>query len=268
MITLKIGGADYRIKRNTLAITNTLGGRSTCEFSIDNPDGTITAPAVGQSVLVKDGSCTIFAGSIESVEALRYPGTLAGLWRVSCVDNHRILDRRVTRRHSWQSKRAGEILTEICTTCLRGEGVGLDFIQQGPVIESFEIDHATVAEAIQRLAETAKMHWRIDHQRQIRFFAPESYAAPFELAPASRNFTGLSLKSSREQYANRILAKVGRYVRDPQTARFDAQGRTGEGEEPQDWLKPDGSRKRWAVTYPVHAQPTVRVNGVQKSVGK
>lgn len=265
--SLLIGGAPYRWKRGTLNIVETLGGRSTCEFSIDNPDGSITAPQVGQSVLIKDGTYTIFAGSIESVEALRYPGTLAGLWRISCVDHHRILDRRITGQQSWQGVRAGDIVTGICTGYLEGEGVGIDFVQQGPVIERFEIDHATVAEALQKLAELAGMVWYIDYGRQLRFFAPNSYACPFELEPDSRNFQNLALRTTREQYANRIIAKIGQFVRDPQTARFDANGRTGEGEEPLDWMKPDGSRKRWAVTYPVHAAPTVRVNGSPRVVG-
>ncbi|GIU76772.1 MAG: hypothetical protein KatS3mg005_0010 [Bryobacteraceae bacterium] len=265
--SLLIGGAPYSWKQGTLNIVETLGGRSTCEFSIDNPDGSITAPQVGQSVLVKDGAYTIFAGSIETVEAVRYPGTYAGLWRVSCVDHHRILDRRITGLKSWQSTRAGDIVTEICTTYLGGEAVGLDFIQQGPIVERFEIDHATIAEALQKLAEVAGMVWYIDYGRQLRFFTPNSYACPFELEPDSTNFEDLVLRSTREQYANRIIAKIGQYVRDPQTARFDAQGRTGDGEEPLDWMKPDGSRKRWAVTFPVHAAPTVRVNGVSRTVG-
>lgn len=265
--SLLIGGAPYNWKQGTLNIVETLGGRSTCEFSIDNPDGSITAPQVGQSVLVKDGAYTIFAGSIETVEAVRYPGTFAGLWRVSCVDHHRILDRRVTGQKSWQSTRAGDIVTEICTTYLGGEAVGIDFIQQGPVVERFEIDHATIAEALQQLAEVAGMVWYIDYGRQLRFFAPNAYACPFELEPASTNFEDLVLRSTREQYANRIIAKIGQFVRDPQTARFDAQGRSGDGEEPLDWMKPDGSRKRWAVTYPVHAAPTVKVNGAARTVG-
>ncbi len=265
--SLLIAGAPYSWKAGTLNIVETLGGRSTCEFSIDNPDGTITAPRVGQSVIVKDGAHTIFAGSIETVEAVRYPATFAGLWRVSCVDHHRILDRRITGQRSWQSARAGEIVTDICTTYLGGEGVGVEFIQQGPVIERFEIDHATIAEALQRLAELANMIWYVDYGRQLRFFVPNSYACPFELEPDSRNFGNLVLRSTREQYANRIIAKIGQFVRDPQTARFDAQGRSGDGEEPLDWMKPDGARKRWAVTYPVHARPTVRVNGAERTVG-
>lgn len=265
--SLLIGGGPYNWKQGTLNIVETLGGRSTCEFSIDNPDGSITAPQVGQSVLVKDGAYTIFAGSIETVEAVRYPGTFAGLWRVSCVDHHRILDRRITGQKSWQATRAGAIVIEICTTYLGGEAVGIDFIQQGPVVERFEIDHATIAEALQQLAEVAGMVWYIDYGRQLRFFAPNSYACPFELDPDSTNFEDLVLRSTREQYANRIIAKIGQFVRDPQMARFDAQGRTGEGEDPLDWMKPDGTRKRWAVTFPVHASPTVRVNGVSRTVG-
>jgi hypothetical protein len=265
--TLTIGGQAYAWKPGTLGITETLGGRSTCEFTIDDADGTLAAPIVGQAVLLLDGSYRIFGGSVETLEIVRYPGVEARVFRVSCVDYHRALDRRLAGKYSWQQKTAGSIVVDICTNSLQGEAINLDFIQAGPVVERFEIDYPTVAEAIQQGAQLAKMFWTVDYDRQLRFFAPDSYAAPFELTPTSKNFTGLTLRSTREQYANRVISRIGQYLRDEQTARFDASGRTGTGEELIPWMKPDGTRKRWAVTYPIHAKPVVRVNGVEKTVG-
>jgi hypothetical protein len=265
--TLTIGGQAYFWKPGTLSITETLGGRSTCEFTIDDADGTLAAPIVGQAVLLLDGAYRIFGGSVESLEIVRYPGVDARVFRVSCVDYHRTLDRRLAGKYSWQQQTAGSIVAEICSNSLQGEAINLDFVQAGPVIERFEIDYPTVAEAIQQVAQLAKMFWTVDYDRQLRFFAADSYAAPFELTPTSTNFTGLTLRSTREQYANRVISRIGQYLRDEQTARFDTNGRTGTGEDPITWMKPDGTRKRWAVTYPIHAKPTVTVNGVEKTVG-
>lgn len=264
---LTIGGQAFTWKPGTLGITETLGGRSTCEFSIDDADGTLTVPIVGQAVILLDNSYRIFGGSVETLEIVRYPGIAARVFRVSCVDYHRTLDRRLAGKYSWQEKTAGSIVVDIATSSLQGEAINLNFIQAGPTIERFEIDYPTVAEAVQQVAQLAKMFWTVDYDRELRFFTPDSYACPFELTPTSRNFTGLALRSTREQYANRVISRIGQYVRDAQTARFDINGRTGAGEDPIPWMKPDGSRKRWAVTYPIHAKPVIRVNGVEKTVG-
>jgi hypothetical protein len=264
---LTVGGQGYSWKPGTLSITETLGGRSTCEFSIDDPEGTLAVPAPGHEVIIMDGIYRIFGGSVESVEIVRYTGIQARVFRVSCVDYHRVLDRRLAGAYSWQQRKAGLIVMDIATHSLQAEAINIDFIQDGPIIERLEIDYPTVAEAVQQVAKLAKMFWTVDYGRQLRFFSPESYACPFELTPTSKNFTALTVRNTREQYANRVLSRIGEYVRDPQTARFDASGRTGAGEDVLESMKPDGTRKRFAVTYPIHAQPTVRVNGVERPVG-
>jgi hypothetical protein len=267
-ITLLIAGGPYSIKAGTLSIVETLGGRSTCEFSIDNPDGSITPPRVGQSVLIKDGVYTIFSGSIESIEATRYHGTFAGLFRVSCVDHHRILDRRITGERQWQNQSAGSILIDICTSWLGGEAVGLTFVQAGPTIEEFSVEYTPISEAIDELAKLASMRWYIDYGKELRFFAPLTSICPFEIEPGSLNFSGLTIQATREQYTNRAVAKVARLIRATQTAQFDANGRTGAGEDPLPWMVPDGYRRRWAVTYPLYDAPSIRVNSVSQTVGK
>lgn len=266
--SLLIGGGPYSWKQGTLNIVETLGGRSTCEFAIDNPDGAVTPPRVGQSVLVKDGSYTIFAGSIESVEATRYHGTFAGLFRVSCVDHHRILDRRITGERKWENQSAGSIVIEICTSWLGGEAVGLTFVQAGPVIEEFKVEYTPISKALEELAQLSGMRWYVDYGKELRFFAPLTWTCPFEIEPESLNFTGLTIKATREEYINRATAKVERMIRSTQTVQFDSNGRTGAGEDPLPWMVPDGYRRRWAVTYPLHEKPVIRVNSIEQTVGK
>lgn len=266
-LSLLIGGISRRWKNGTLGIVETLGGRSTCDFSLEILQGEGWAPYVGVDVVVLDGVTRLFAGSIESVEVIRYHGNAAVLHRVSCIDHHRILDRRLAGEYNWQQRTAGQIVRDICNNSLQGEGIDTAFVQDGPVIEEFSIDYPTVAEAIDQVARVAKMLWLVDYQKNLRFFSPETYECPFELNNQDANFTSLGVRSTREKYANRMLVRLGQYLRPEQTARFDASGRSGEGEEADASLAPDGERNRFWVTHPLGAEPKVTVNGSPKMVG-
>lgn len=266
-LSLLIGGISRRWKNGTLGIVETLGGRSTCDFSLEILQGEGWAPYVGVDVVVLDGAIRLFAGSIESVEVIRYHGNAAVLHRVSCIDHHRILDRRLAGEYNWQQQTAGQIVRDICNNSLQGEGIDTAFVQDGPVIEEFSIDYPTVAEAIDQVARVAKMLWLVDYQKNLRFFSPETYACPFELNNQDANFTSLGVRSTREKYANRMLVRLGQFLRPEQTARFDGAGRSGEGEEADASLTPDGERNRFWVTHPLGAEPKVTVNGSPKTVG-
>lgn len=266
-LSLLIGGISRRWKNGTLGIVETLGGRSTCDFSLEILQGEGWAPYVGVDVVVLDGAIRLFAGSIESVEVIRYHGNAAVLHRVSCIDHHRILDRRLAGEYNWQQRTAGQIVRDICNNSLQGEGIDTAFVQDGPVIEEFSIDYPTVAEAIDQVARVAKMLWLVDYQKNLRFFSPETYTCPFELNNQDANFTSLGVRSTREKYANRLLVRLGQFLRPEQTARFDGAGRSGEGEEADASLATDGERNRFWVTHPLGAEPKVTVNGSPKMVG-
>jgi hypothetical protein len=80
-------------------------------------------------------------------------------------------------------------------------------------------------------------------------FTPEACNCPFEISTSGLNYESLMVRSSREMYANRVVARIGEFLREPQTATFDAAGRAGDGEDPLPDLKPDGERKSCWVTY-------------------
>jgi hypothetical protein len=247
-IIITIGGQVWPCVAGTLNITESLGGRSTCEFTVLREDA--ASPPVGAEVTVGDGAYLVFAGTIDEVERFTLGGSAAVESRIRCTDYAHILDRRLAGEYCWSGQRAGDLVRTICAQSLSDEGIGLDFVQDGPVVENFAIVYPTVAEAVTRLAEIAHYYWYVDYYRQLHFFSPETYDCPFSIGDGSRNFRSLTLRLTREEYANFVVVKLAQYVR--------SESETFHG---------DGSARTFTVGYPIAAEPEITLNGAPQTVG-
>lgn len=183
-ITVLIAGLNRGPRRGTLAIVESLAGRSTCAIELDDPLGGDAAPRVGEEVLIAADGDRIFAGSIETVDVTLRAGSQSRAWAITCIDYHRILDRRLAGQKVYNAMRSDLIIGDICINSLQGEGVDFTFVQQGPVLEEFKTDFETAAEAIDRAVKLAKQFWTIDYFKNLRVFSPETYNCPFEKSRA------------------------------------------------------------------------------------
>lgn len=253
-----------------ISATKTLGGRSVCDIElVPQQISGAFVPFVGQPIEVLSGGAYLFAGSVESVKQVKFNSTAVIAYSVTCTDHHRILDRRLVGQREWINSTARMIIGDVCNTNLTDELVdGVTYVNDGATIDRFVVDYVTVAEAINELAKISQYHWFIDEYKQIRFFNQGTPSAPFMLGAPCLNAQRMEQVSSREGYTNKLVVRLSTYIREAQTARFNSLGRIEEnGEEPDSSQQTDGSRKFFAVTFPIVQQPRVWVDGNEETVG-
>lgn len=254
-LVLKINGVTKGFAPGSLNIAETLGQRATCDFEVNDAAGTYS-PVVGQSVTLEDGALLVFGGTINDVGTTKpyNPGAFRRI-PIQCVDYNQIADRRSAGEYEWVNTRANDIVRSIVTNSLSGEGIDLTYVAAGggPIIERFSLTYPTVAEALTALGELAKRKWRIDYSKFMRWIDPASVTPAWTLNDTSHNalMGSISSRTTREQYANRVLVRFGAYLKEGLNQAF-----TG-----------DGSRTNFQVDSPIAAAPTVTVGGVSKTIG-
>ncbi len=99
------------------------------------------------------------------------------------------------------------------------------------------------------LSELTGLQWKINPDRTLDFF----HKATFKGEPISEesSISNLRVKKSREQYRNRQYLRAGQDVSQVQTRTF----------------KGDGETQIFTVDLPIAKVPTIKVNGVEKTVG-
>jgi hypothetical protein len=204
---------------------------------------------VGNEIIILDGTTRIFAGTIDEVEKMVSRGTTLLTAHLRCVDFTQILDRRNAGEYYWYDTPAGTILEEIVTNSLAGDGITA-VASAGPTIQRFEISYPTVFEAVQSLAQLANFHFYVDYLKNLRFFAPEAYSAPFSVTDGD-NVQALRVRATREQYANSVIMKLGQYMRPDEIQNFVG----------------DGTKRTFTLDYPLGTTPVVKLNGSDQTVG-
>jgi hypothetical protein len=244
-------GTGY-LQADSLTISDALNRRNTCGFDLLGPPS--ARPVIGQEVVILNGTPRAFAGFVEDFSEKRLSGPVARLaYSVNCVDYNAIADRHhVARVYEVVGQTMGDIVIDIVTKDLAGEGITTAYVQDGPLIEKAVFNYQTVAEAFNNLAELTGYSWYIDYNKVLHFFARETNAAPFGLSDSSSNFRNLTVKRNRSQYRNKQIVRAGYDLTDSRTETF----------------KGDGETRSWPLKFPVGVQPTaISVGGVPKTIG-
>lgn len=244
--------ATRSILRGSVSLKRSLNGRDACGFTVDSEDGTYT-PLAGAPVVVERDSVRLYAGYVWSVQTRIFAGSTLRRHEVTCVDNSWLCDKRPAAERSWNNATSGTIVSDIITHSMSGDGIDTSLVATGTTLDGeYKVTgYPTVTEALNAVAVRAESIWYIDPTKHLRFFSSSTlgYSATFDATLS--NCTEISPYRSLEEYANKIILKLGQYVRPEDTQEF-----TG-----------DGSTSQFALSYPVAAQPTVKVNGATQSVG-
>lgn len=205
IITIAGVSANSRVRQDSLVITDELDeAPNTCAFNVQG-----TAPTTGQEVIVALGALNnkVFAGHITQVEQ-GYEGIRANvLWRVTCVDYTRLLDRRkVIKRYTAQS--ASAIVADILSTYTTGFTAANVASGLATVDEiTFTMDE--VSRALTRLAKTIGASWYVDYDRDVHFFITETVDAPDSITDAQLEVRNLTKGSDLSQIRTRVVVEGG-----------------------------------------------------------
>lgn len=181
-------------------------------------------PAVGSEVSYTIGSTKVFGGRIAS-----YPETPEGFrsmgYAVNCVDWRSDADRRILNDR-FVSLKAGAIIAKLFVKYAPEFDTSLIDQTSGPTIAAIRFGrNVRLTGAMERLAALTGFVWDITPDMEVVWREPATSLAPFNLTDTSYNFNDLALEYSRDELANRITVKGGRYQHSVVTEDyFDGDG--------------------------------------------
>ncbi|MGZ6375630.1 MAG: LamG-like jellyroll fold domain-containing protein, partial [Ktedonobacterales bacterium] len=128
-------------------------------------------------------------------------------------------------------------------------------IQAGPTVTAWPINYESVSAHLDKLAQLAGFYWNIDANRVLIFAAYSTMPAPFVFdGTQADDGTGNDLIAL--QYKS-PLYRNGQYVLGI-TETTSTQTETRKG---------DGTATAFTMSYPLHAVPTITLNGGAQTVG-
>lgn len=235
----------------SLSLTKTLGEAATAQITLRDSTGSVV-PVVGNAVEIQDQASDVqFFGSINEVTVRRLDHLAANECSISATDLNHACTRRNAGQYEWIDKTVLYIVSDIVSNSLSGDLTDVSLVETGPTIPSFATNYPTVKEAFDALAELAGMRWYVDELNRLNFFTPSVTAdAPFAITDGT-NVTALSMRATREDYCNKVTARVGNALRDPDTESFVG----------------NSVLTSFELAYPVAQAPLITLDGAAQTVG-
>lgn len=251
-ITLNVNSTDrtsYVIWKTFIKTDNLNDRINICSFQTRKHSGKTWSPSVGDEIEVLDGTDTIFAGVIVSVEEV-LDGAKLQRFKVKCKDWTHYLDRKlVTERYTGQT--VAQIISDLVSKY--SSGFTTSEVVCDVEVDSIAFNYITVSQAIQILSEQVNYCWYVDYDKDIHFFPKNSNPAPFNLDDDSGNyiFKSLELRDDISQLRNRVIVRGGEREGTLRTETFES----------------DGEQTTFPLGHKFSSKPTVTVSGSPLTVG-
>jgi hypothetical protein len=226
-------------------IQNSVNERSTGSVEFLN-----RGPMPGSSVTIYDDSNNlIFGGYVARPSDEKQSRTSIIYSNVDLVDNSSIADRRIVAE-SYENQTVGYIARDILTKYLSSEGVTEGTIEEGPVVTKAVFPYEYASKALNDLAELSGFSWNITADKKLVLAGREMFVAPWSINDSS-SIRNIRVERDQDQYRNRQFIRAGQDITDTQTESFSG----------------DGNSRTFVVGYKIAQVPTIRINGVVKTVG-
>jgi len=121
---VSIDSTMYDILQTSLSLSDMIGQRSTCSFTIEDP-GMSRSFSKGQLVQVLDpidGTTVMFGGIVDRVTVTKIPGASYRFHQIDCADWHYLADKRIVAK-IYENMYAGDIVADLINNYLGQEGV-------------------------------------------------------------------------------------------------------------------------------------------------
>ena len=250
MLRVNINGVDKtsNILINSINIQDAVNERSTASLSIIDKTG-LYRPVIGETIEIYKDSNLIFAGTIDDLPEEIIEGTyLLKYTNVPLVDFHQIADRKIVAE-SYENQTAGYIVNHLLINYLAAENITVGDIQAGLTISKAVFNYKTVSSCLDELSEITGYQWKINYDKTLDFFDRSTFIGT-EITESS-SISNLRVRKSRQQYRNRQYLRAGQDISTVQIRSF----------------KGDGETQVFNVDLPIAKVPTIKVDGVAKTVG-
>lgn len=252
-ITLTINAVDKsnQIDWQSIEVESVLTKEAdSMSFKVKNYGTKTYRPALGDEVILLDGSTKVFGGFI--VESDEEVEGIARFYKVVAKDYTQTLDRNLVAK-TYTSMTVDDIIADIVATFTTGfTAVNVDCTV---VIPKIVFNYLTVSQAIQKIAEqVGNYDWYVDYDKDIHFFNNSIVASPFNLTDTSGNyvFGSLIVHDETHQIRNEIIIRGGEITSTTsRTEKFNG----------------DAVKTTFSLASKFATLPTITVGGIPKTVG-
>ncbi len=214
-----IDGNDYTqyVPQQSVSVNEAVeyrGHQMSLIVRLENPGalGSVTRPKAGNIVRWSDPS-KVFEGQIVAVDPARVQvptDDLPDVWIYSCraIDYSLLFDKNLVAK-SYASQAAEDIVIDIVANYT--SGFTTNNVQTGAAtVPQQDYDYRSPSDCIQELARMVGWSFYIDHDKDVHFFASETYLAPvvyLDLDTDASIYNVVGPSESIEQERNRLYAK-------------------------------------------------------------
>lgn len=225
--------ANYRT--GTIHIHTTLGAEvDTCQFELEDTDGTLPAFTGWLAVLIEDEAGTdLFGGVIVNAIPKHQPGGDRLIWAISCVDYSVLMQTKVVDR-IYVGQTAAAILDDLFSTYLPEIDATTHVATGGT--RTMRFDRVTLFDAVKMLADVDGYLWWVDASKNLHYTAPGSAAAaPFDVGDAENSDYSavypyldgsLTVDYDDREIRNRVIVHGGTYASGQTTETFSGDDTT------------------------------------------
>lgn len=255
MLTITLAGTDLtsQIDQNQFQVQQIIGPQKNTTTLIYKKFGTRSyVPQVFDTVLIQDGTSTIFGGRIATVTETPVNPAAGVVYQLDCTDYSIDLDSMLVSKE-YDGMTIGAIIADILLNfapTFTGTHVNCGF-----TLTKIVFNQVTISQALKRLANLVQYDWFVDPVKDIHFAPKYTTLAPFNLTDTSGNYVNSSLQTIFDgtQIANSIKVRGGTYL----------------GTTYSDTITVKGSvTASWVLPYKFDVSSlTITINGTSKIVG-
>src|ERR1700712_2265228 len=254
-IKVTLAGVDRtsQISKDQFQVQQIIGAQRDTATLVYRKFGTRTyVPAMFDTVLIQDGTTSIFGGRIINITELPINPASGVEYQIDCADYSIDLDAELVSQ-SYSNMTVAAIIADILTnfsTGFTGNNVNCTF-----TVTAIVFNQVPISQALKRLADLVQYSWYVDASKDVHFFPKYLELAPYNLTDTSGNYLNGTLQTLQDgtQLANSVKVRGGTY-RGPTYA---------------DTITVKGSvTSSWVLPYKFD-QPTltISINSVSKTVG-
>lgn len=254
-LVIEIDGVDKTesIIWNSFSIKNNINNQTDeCVFKVRKTTGNTYKPSLGDEVVVEEDGDNIYGGIIvRSVESAEAGGNI--IYEIKCADYTQYLKRQLVIER-YENETTDDIIQDLVDN-YTDDSITTTNVAVTKTIASISFNGLTVAECLEKLAESLNAFWYIDEDKDIHFFQKNTELSPFNLTDTSGNYIYNSLKIEDDisQLRNSITIRGGTNPSD--TNRIETI------------VSQDDTQDVFPLGYKFTDLPVIKVNGVAVTVG-
>jgi len=212
-VDLYINGVWREVAVRSLSVREGLNGRSTLRCRVQTAAADV--PDLDDEVLLElntgSPSVRLFAGVISDVDEQWLDPDGNRITGITAEDYTALADRRFVNASTTGGISGRDAIDYVVTNYLAAYGVTRDpAMAAGATLGALTYDYAKATDVLNdivRLAAPDGWLWRIDEDKILTAWAPSAvaYPCPWSLTDPAQMTGDLSIKPSRERYANRVV---------------------------------------------------------------